>query len=68
VEPAVRNKLRNTVTQRRKRLEESVAQTLQGHFGIYRGNKGEVHVEDTSRMTHLSVEDYTYRGDILDAL
>jgi hypothetical protein len=66
--PAIRNKLRNTVTQCRKLLEESIAQTLQGHFGIYRGNKDEVHVEDASRMTHLSVEDQAYRGDILDSL
>ena len=68
MEPAIRNKLRNTVTQCRKLLEESIAQTLQGHFGIYRGNKDEVHVEDASRMTHLSAEDQAYRGDILDSL
>jgi hypothetical protein len=68
MEPAVRNKLRNTVTQCRKLLEESIAQTLQGHFGIYRGNKDEVHVDDASRMTHLSAEDQAYRGDILDSL
>ena len=68
MEPAIRNKLRNTVTQCRKLLEESIAQTLQGHFGIYHGNKDEVHVEDASRMTHLSAEDQAYRGDILDSL
>jgi hypothetical protein len=68
MEPAIRNKLRNTVTQCRKILEESIAQTLQGHFGIYRGDKDEVHVEDALRMTHLSAEDHAYRGDILDSL
>jgi hypothetical protein len=68
MEPAIRNKLRNTVTQCRKLLEESIAQTLQGHFGIYHGNKSEVHVDDGSRMTHLSAEDQAYRGDILDSL
>ena len=68
MEPAIRNKLRTTVTQCRKLLEESIAQTLQGHFGIYRGNKDEVHVEDALRMTHLSVEDQAYRRDILDSL
>jgi hypothetical protein len=68
MEPAIRNKLRTMVTQCRKLLEESIAQTLQGHFGIYRGNKDEVHVEDTSHMTHLSIEDQAYRGDILDSL
>jgi hypothetical protein len=68
MDSAIRNKLRNTVTQCRKLLEESIAQTLQGHFGIYRGNKDEVHVEDASRMTHLTEEDQAYRGDILDFL
>jgi hypothetical protein len=68
MEPAIRNKLRNTVTQCRKRLEESIAQILQGHFGIYHGDKGEVHVEGASRMTHLSEEDQAYREDILGSL
>jgi hypothetical protein len=44
MELAIRNKLRNTVTQCRKLLEESIAQTLQGHFGIYCGNKEFVYV------------------------
>jgi hypothetical protein len=68
MEPAIRNKLRNAVTQCRRLLEESIAQTLQGHFGISRGNKDEVDVEDASRMTHLSAEDHAYRRDILDSL
>ena len=66
MEQAVRNKLRNIVTKCRKLLEESVAQTLQGQFGIYAGNNDEVHIEDESRMTHLTEEDQAYRRDILD--
>ena len=66
MEQATRNKLRNVVTQCRKLLEESVSQTLQGQFGIYAGGKDAVHIEDESRMTHLSEEDRTYRRDLLD--
>lgn len=65
MEQTIRNKLRNVVTQCRKLLEESIAQTLQGHFGIYAGRKDEVHVEDKSRMAHLSEEDHVYRRDDL---
>jgi hypothetical protein len=39
MDQGLRHKLRNTVTQCRKLLERSIAQILQGHFGIYRGNK-----------------------------
>lgn len=66
MEQATRNKLRNVVTQCRKLLEESVSQTLQGQFGIYAAKKDAVHIEDESRMTHLSEEDQTYRQDLLD--
>jgi hypothetical protein len=66
MDQTIRNKLHSIVTQCRKLLEDAVAQTLQGQFGIYSGNKGEVHVEDAARMTHLSEEDQTYRKDILD--
>ena len=67
MEQATRNKLRNVVTQCRKLLEESVSQTLQGRqFGIYAGGKDTVHIEDESRMTHLSEEDQTYRRELLD--
>ena len=69
MEQATRNKLRNVVTQCRKLLEESVSQTLQGRqFGIYAGGKDTVHIEDESRMTHLSEEDQTYRRELLDHL
>src|SRR4030095_4554672 len=66
MDQTIRNKLRSVVTQCRKLLEDTVAQTLQGQFGIYSGNKGVVHVEDAARMTHLSEEDQTYREDLLD--
>ena len=35
MDQAIRNKLRNVVTQCRKLLEDSVSQELQGKFGIY---------------------------------
>jgi hypothetical protein len=67
MDQAVRNKLRNVVTQCRKLLEDAVAQVLQGQFGIYAtGKKEEVHVEDESRMTHLAEEDRACRRDLLD--
>jgi hypothetical protein len=67
MDQAIRNKLRNIVTQCRRLLEEAVGQALQGQFGIYASDKrDEVHVEDESRMSHLSDEDRAYRKDILD--
>src|SRR5437588_2179219 len=66
MDQAIRNKLRNVVTQCRKLLEEAVSQVLQGQFGIYAsGKKDEVHVEDETRMKNLSGEDMGYRRDIL---
>src|SRR5579863_3311773 len=69
MDQAIRNKLRNVVTQCRKLLEDAVAQVLQGQFGIYTsGKQEEVHVEDDAAMKHLSDEDRAYRKDILDHL
>src|SRR5262245_49274257 len=66
MDQAIRNTLRNVVTQCRKLLEEAVSQVLQGQFGIYpSGKKDEVHVEDEARMKNLSDEDKGYRRDIL---
>src|SRR6266516_416304 len=65
MDQAIRNKLRNVVTQCRKLLEEAVSQVLQGQFGIYASGKDEVHVEDESRMKNLSGEDKGYRQYIL---
>ena len=45
MEQATRNKLRNVVTQCRKLLEESIAQQLEGQFGIRAGKKDAVRVD-----------------------
>jgi len=68
MEQATRNKLRNVVTQCRKLLEESIAQQLEGQFGIRAGKKDAVQIEDEARMSHLSDEDQQYRRDLLDHL
>ena len=68
MERATRNKLRNIVTQCRKLLEESIAQQLEGQFGIRAGKKDVVQIEDEARMSHLSDEDQQYRRDLLDHL
>jgi hypothetical protein len=69
MDQAIRNKLRNVITQCRKLLEDTTAQALQGRFGIYIANrKDEVHIEDESRMTHLTEEDRACRQDLLDHL
>jgi hypothetical protein len=66
MDQAIRNKLRNVVTQCRKLLEEAVAQVLQGQFGIHAGaKKDEVHIEDEAGVKNLSEEDKGYRRDIL---
>jgi hypothetical protein len=67
MDQSTRNTLRNVVTQCRRLLEESVAQVLQGQFGIYAaGKKDEVQIEPEARMSHLSDEDRAYRQDLLD--
>ncbi|HYT90679.1 MAG TPA: hypothetical protein VEL76_18370, partial [Gemmataceae bacterium] len=65
MDQAIRNKLRNVVTECRKLLEEAVSQVLQGQFGIYgSGKKDEVHVEDEAGLKNLSEEDRGYRRDL----
>ena len=66
MEEATRKKLRNVVTQCRKLLEESIAQQLQGTFGIYAVKKDAVQIEDEVRMSHLSDENQQYRRDLLE--
>ena len=69
MDQTIRNKLRNVVTQCRKLLEDSTAQSLQGRFGIYAvSKKGEIQIEDQSRMSHLAKEDQACRQDLLDHL
>jgi len=62
MDKSIRNTLRNTVTQCRKILEESVYELLQGQFGIHKEGK----IEDKSSMTHLSPEDQEYREEVID--
>jgi hypothetical protein len=45
-----RNTLRNAVTQCRRLLEDSIAELLQGQFGIHAGGK----IEEASQMSCLS--------------
>ena len=69
MDQAVRNKLRNVVTQCRKALEDAAVQALQGHFGIYAARKkGEIHVEEMFRMGHLADEDRACRQDLIEHL
>lgn len=56
-----RNSLRNMVIQCRRLLEKSVADSLQGHYGIH--TSGEI--EQADRLSHLSNEDKAYRQDML---
>src|SRR5947208_14545327 len=60
MDKALRNTLRNVVTQCRKLLEEAVGEVLQGQFGIHADGK----VEDAARLT-LSDEDLRYREEVL---
>lgn len=69
MDQAVRNRLRNVVTQCRRLLEDTTAQALQGRFGIYAaGRNDDVQVEDGARMGHLTDEDRALRRDLLDHL
>ena len=62
---AIRNNLRNVVTQCRKLLEESVCQDLEGKFGIY-AKRDVVTADPNAKMVHLSEEEQAARKDILD--
>ena len=53
MDKALRNTLRNVVTQCRKLLEDSIADTLEGQYGVYRSGK----TDDASAMVHLSPEE-----------
>src|SRR4051812_46216061 len=66
MDQAIRNKLRNVVTQCRRLLEESVTQQLQGKYDIYAtGKKDEVRAEKDVTLDHLSDEERQDRQDIL---
>jgi len=64
MEKALRNTLRNVVTQCRKLLEESIGETLQGRYGIHLSGK----VEEAARLTHLTSEESDHRRDVIDHL
>jgi hypothetical protein len=63
----IRNKLRNVVTQCRKRLEDSISQELEGKYGIF-ARKEQVTADPNARMAHLTGEERAARKDILDHL
>jgi Eco57I restriction-modification methylase len=63
MDKALRNALRNVVTQCRKHLEEAVGELLQGHFGIHADGR----VENVARL-HVSPEDLNYREEVLSHL
>src|SRR5688572_24077579 len=60
----LRKSLRNVVTKCRKLLEEAIGELLQGQFGIHSDGR----VEDASRLSHLSTDDLSYRGEVLTHL
>ena len=74
MDQAIRNKLRNVVTQCRKLLRGSSAASTGTVWRLCRFTKdkdkgprtNEVHIEDEARMTHLSEEDQAYRKDIIN--
>ncbi|MBI3948940.1 MAG: SAM-dependent methyltransferase, partial [Acidobacteria bacterium] len=61
MDKALRNTLRNVVTQCRKLLEEAINEILQGQFGIHKNGE----IEDASRMGHLWPSDQAYREQVL---
>src|ERR1700730_18983966 len=61
----IRNKLRSVVTRCRKLLEDSIAQELEGKYGIF-AKKDEVTADPNAEMTHLTDEEQAARRDILD--
>src|SRR5688572_2391417 len=66
MDQAIRNKLRSVVTHCRRRLEESIAQQLQGKYDIYAtGKRDEVRAEKDGPLGHLSDEEREARRDIL---
>ena len=64
MDKALRNKLRSTVTEARKILEEATREQLQGKFGIHASG----FVEDARSMLHLSEEEQQHREQILTHL
>jgi hypothetical protein len=61
MDKALRNSLRNSVTQCRRLLEKAIGEVLQGQFGIHPGGQ----VEEASSMGHLSDEDSAFREELV---
>lgn len=61
MDKALRNTLRNAVTQCRKLLEDALAETLEGQYGVFRNGK----IEDSARMVHLTMDEVELRERIL---
>ncbi|MBN8638649.1 MAG: hypothetical protein J0M07_25265, partial [Anaerolineae bacterium] len=61
MDKALRNTLRNAVTQCRKLLEDAIAETLEGQYGVFRTGK----IEDAARMVHLTLDEVELRERIL---
>jgi len=64
MDKALRNTLRNAVTQCRKLLETAISQELEGSFGIYLTGK----LDPAEKMPHLSAEEQAYRQDLVTHL
>jgi hypothetical protein len=61
MDKTLRNNLRLTVTQCRKLLEDSIAEVLQGQFGLHRDGA----VEELSRLGRLDAEDLAIREQLI---
>ncbi|HEY7420356.1 MAG TPA: DNA methyltransferase [Ktedonobacteraceae bacterium] len=64
MDKAIRNTLRNAVTECRHLLEGAITEVLQGQFGIHRNGL----IEPATSMTHLSQADRAYRQQICSHL
>jgi hypothetical protein len=65
MDQAIRNKLRNVVTQCRKLLEDAISQELEGKYAIF-AKKDQVTADPNAKMAHLTKEEQAARKDILD--
>ena len=65
MDQAIRNKLRNVVTQCRKLLEEAVAQRMEGRFTIFLKGKS-LTADRAASVTHLSDEERSVRAAVLE--
>jgi hypothetical protein len=64
MEKAIRNTLRNVVTECRRELEKAIGELLQGQFGIHTDGT----LEPVEKLTHLSQADQDYRVQVVASL